>query len=290
MKIKVKDISPNPSQPRRHIDEDELRSLAESIRQDGLINPIAVEEHGDRYYLIDGERRWRAHQLLGLQEISAEVRPALNGTGKTDRLILAVVANLQRTDLSPIEEAHAYEELIDIGLSRTEIAARLAVSNQRIVSRLRLLELDPPIQDLVDQGLLPLDRRATDAILSIEDPEDRQVMAKRLGREGITIKTIVKACRNYNKVLEQRRNQRPALGVPAVDIGSRKAGRDPEEKWPQWDIVAQSGALPPWPMLIKAAQATCDDCALRPYASPQTCAECPGMDLIRRLVERANAR
>lgn len=162
MKIPVNQILPNPEQPRENFDQASLEELAASIREVGIIQPITVEisEDGQTYILHDGERRWRAAKLANLTEIPAEIvspLPAGEGAGgegdiSRQRLTRALVANVQRQDLSPLEVARAYQRLRDLGLTDTQIAAKVGKSRSSVTNARRLLELPQEVQALAGQN------------------------------------------------------------------------------------------------------------------------------------------
>ncbi|HUQ77705.1 MAG TPA: ParB/RepB/Spo0J family partition protein [Patescibacteria group bacterium] len=144
-------IRPNPRQPRQRIDPAELAGLAASIREHGVLQPILVTETLDGYQLVAGERRFRASQQAGLERIPAVIRQLAD----RDQLELALVENLQRADLGPMEEAHAYEALVsEFGLTHEQIAQRVGRAKSTITNTLRLLSLDPAVQEALVEGLL----------------------------------------------------------------------------------------------------------------------------------------
>jgi ParB/RepB/Spo0J family partition protein len=155
VKIPVDQIVPNPEQPRQNFDQDGLKELAQSIREVGVIQPITVEisEDGQTYILHDGERRWRAAQIAGLEEIPAEiVEPLGDDVSRRDRLTRALVANVQREDLSPLEVARAYQRLHDeMGLTDQAIADRVGKSRSAVANARRLLELPEEVQSLAGE-------------------------------------------------------------------------------------------------------------------------------------------
>lgn len=149
--IPISRIRANPWQPRRRMDEEALQQLAASIAEHGVIQPILVTELLDGYQLVAGERRFRAAQLAGLERIPAVVRQLVD----REQLELALVENVQRADLGPIEEAHAYRQLVDeFGLTQDDVATRVGRARSTIANTLRLLELDPSIQEAVSDGRL----------------------------------------------------------------------------------------------------------------------------------------
>jgi ParB family chromosome partitioning protein len=151
--LAVNEITPNPLQPRRHFAKAALEELAASLRQHGVLQPVVVTRSAaGGYHLITGERRWRAARLAGLERIPAVVREV---DSDTDRLALALIENLQRQDLTPIEEARAYHHLrSESGLSQEEIATQVGKDRSTVANSLRLLQLPLPVQELVDAGTL----------------------------------------------------------------------------------------------------------------------------------------
>lgn len=283
--IPISRILPNPEQPRRHFDQAELQGLADSIRENGLIQPIVVERAGDGYILHDGERRLRAAKLAGLEEIDAVVAPPSNGTASQDRLLRALVANIQRTDLTPIEEARAYARMRDEhSLNVVAIARRCGTYYARVYTRLKLLELDPEIQSCIEQGL-HTDERVHKAIQSIPDRQARIEFARRVTARRMSIKGILMAANHLVKALAARPSGN-GKEPPAVHIATRNARHRPAA----WDALRQAGKLPPWPIVEQAAHTACSACLLAANASPEVCSQCPAPAMIQYMIERANAR
>jgi ParB family chromosome partitioning protein len=150
--IDVDLIDPNPDQPRKHFDEGALQELAASIKQNGLLQPITVQPRaGGRFMIVAGERRWRAHRLLG----AAKVRAIVQDLDDRERDIAAIIENLQREDISQLEEGRAYQRMLDAGFTVDELATRLGLKQSwRITERTSLLRLRPEHQRLVEQGHL----------------------------------------------------------------------------------------------------------------------------------------
>jgi ParB family chromosome partitioning protein len=150
--VELVQISANPFQPRREFGEDDLRELSESIAQSGLIQPIFLRKHGQGYQIVSGERRFRAFQKLGLPRIPALVREQVSDR---DMRELALVENIQRVQLNGIEEAQAYEQLVnDLGLTHEQIAERMGKSRAAVTNTLRLLKLEPTVRDWLREGKL----------------------------------------------------------------------------------------------------------------------------------------
>ena len=172
--VPVEDIAPNPDQPRRHFDEETLAALAESIRRYGLLQPLVVRATGDRFELIAGERRLRAAQRVGLDRVPVVLREA----SPERRFEFALIENLQREDLSPLEEAEAYRRLIDeFGLTQEEIASRVGKSRPAIANALRLLALPDPVKAQVENRELSAGHAR--AVLSV-DPAEQTSFAREI--------------------------------------------------------------------------------------------------------------
>ena len=170
MKIDINSIDPNPRQPRTVFDEEELAGLAKTIKKHGIILPLAVELHGDRYVLIDGERRLRAARLAGLQEVDVEIKPSTNGRG-TDRLTKALIANIQRSSMGPVDEGRAYAQLVAELGSAEAVTEEIGVSNATVSLRLSLLEFPEEVQKLYNLKRLPMDTKVIAAFKRLKRDE-----------------------------------------------------------------------------------------------------------------------
>ncbi|MCS7161754.1 MAG: ParB/RepB/Spo0J family partition protein [Bacteroidia bacterium] len=183
--IPVSQIEPNPYQPRLDLKAEDLQELADSIRQHGLIQPITVRPVGDKYQLIAGERRWRAAQLAGLTHIPAYVRTADN----TQLLALALVENVQRQDLNPIELALAYKRLIEeCGLSQEAVAQYVGKSRPAVTNTLRLLRLPPEIQKALKEGTLSEGQARP--LLALETPEAQLQIFRLIQAKGLSAREV----------------------------------------------------------------------------------------------------
>lgn len=153
MSIAIADIHPNPAQPRRHFSEESLQELAASLKRHGLIQPILVRPHGGGYQIVAGERRWRAAQRAQLHQVKAIVRELSD----EETLEIALIENIQRQDLNPIEEAEAYRKLCDdFGHSQSELAAIVEKSRSHVANMMRLLELPLLVREMVIEGKLSM--------------------------------------------------------------------------------------------------------------------------------------
>jgi len=190
--LPIDEIRPNPLQPRRHFPATSLAELAASIRTHGLLQPVVVAPAAEGgYHLIAGERRWRASRLAGLTRIPAVVRQA---TGDTDQLALALIENLQREDLTPIEEARAYHHLrAELGLAQEAIAARVGKDRSTVANSLRLLGLPLAVQEAVDDGRLSAGHAR--ALAGLADAGRQQALAERCAREGWSVRELERRLR-----------------------------------------------------------------------------------------------
>lgn len=184
--IPVEQISPNPRQPRQVFDEEEMAELVHSIKEIGLLQPIVVRPTGpESYELIMGERRWRAHQKAGLRTISAVVRE----TTDEDLLRDALLENLHRSQLNPLEEAAAYQQLLeDFGCTQEELSEKIGRSRPQITNTIRLLKLPPAVQRRVAAGVLSAGHAR--ALLAVPNPELQDRLATRVVAEGISVRQL----------------------------------------------------------------------------------------------------
>ncbi len=188
--IPVDAIVPNPRQPRTRFSDEAIVALAESIEAVGVLQPIAVTKDGDRYVLISGERRWRAARRAGLETIPAVIR-AVDDRGS---LAEALIENVQREDLSPLEEAAGYQQLLeDYGMTHEELGQRIGKSRAAITNTLRLLQLPPLIQGMVERGELSAGHAR--ALLGIEDRKFAEHVATRAVEEGWSVRAVEEAAR-----------------------------------------------------------------------------------------------
>lgn len=181
--LSISEIVRNPNQPRKTFDEDKLAELADSIRQNGVLQPILVRRKGQKYEIVAGERRYQASKLAGLKEIPAVVREI-----DDDKVFqLALIENLQRSDLSPIEEAKGYKKLLTSrSLTQEELAKILSKSRSSIANTLRLMDLPVEVQHMMEQGLLTAGHAR--AILAVPSEEGRIKLAKKVVTESLTVR------------------------------------------------------------------------------------------------------
>lgn len=218
--IAVDQIEPSALQPRKHFDEDKLKELADSIRARGLIEPLVVRRKGEKFELIAGERRWRASREVGLQTVPVIVREA------SDRevLELALIENLQRADLNPVEEAQGFAELMErYGLTQEELAKQIGRSRVAIANTVRLLTLVEEGLQLLARGQITAGHAR--ALLGLSLPEQQKAALHVVVKEGLTVR--------QTEVLVQKWNQRDASSR------KRRAGRSPGADWRDLELRLQ---------------------------------------------------
>ncbi len=189
--IDIGDIVPNPQQPRARFDDEAISALADSIAELGILQPLVVTERADGgYALVAGERRWRAARRAGLAQVPAMVRTVDDERSLTE----ALVENLQRQDLTPMEEAAAYNQLLeDFGLTHEEVGRRVGKSRASVTNTLRLLQLPASIQGMVDRGELSFGHAR--ALVSLEDRKYAEHIAARAVEEGWSVRQVEEAVR-----------------------------------------------------------------------------------------------
>ncbi len=200
--VPVAEIVPNRHQPRQHFDETALRTLAASIKRDGLMQPIVVRPTGGGehpYELVAGERRWRAAQIAGLAVMPALVREL----DERQTAELALIENLQREDLNAIERAEAFQRLAErFGLAHDEIADRVGLDRSTVANLIRLLGLAPAVQQLVRDDLLSMGQAR--ALASVGDPAQQEALAKQAVREGMSVRDVEAAVRRATRPTEPK--------------------------------------------------------------------------------------
>jgi ParB family chromosome partitioning protein len=199
--IAVDQIHPNPKQPRRRFEGEAATGLAESIKAQGLLQPVVVRPRLEGgFELIAGERRWRAAREAGLATVPALVREA----DDRDSLLLALVENVAREDLSPVEEARGYAVLIDeFGLSLGDVAERVGKSKPTVSNRIRLLELPEDVLAMIARR--ELSEGHARAVLAVPDHDERRKLAKRIVREGLSVRAAERAARWAGAKTKERR-------------------------------------------------------------------------------------
>jgi len=185
LELKLDQVVPNPHQPRRAMNEGTIMELAASIRSTGLIQPIVVRPAGDRYELIAGERRWRAAKAAGLETVRAIIRES----SAFEQAQMALIENIQRENLNPIDRALAYKSLMtQLGLTQAELASRLGEERSSIANYLRLLDLQPAVQTMVANGELSLGHAKV--LAGVSDPADQERLAKIVVGQSLSVRNL----------------------------------------------------------------------------------------------------
>lgn len=182
-KLSIGDIVPNPNQPRTHFNETELNELSESIREHGVLQPLLVRKKGSKYEIIAGERRYQASKLADLTEVPVIIKDV----DDQQMMALALIENLQRSDLNPLEEAKGYRQLIDAsGMTQDALSKAVSKSRSAITNSLRLLDLPEPVQQLIFDGQLTAGHAR--AILAVPYEDARIKLAERVVKEGLSVR------------------------------------------------------------------------------------------------------
>ena len=246
-------VEPNPDQPRHDFDEEELQALADSITVHGIIQPLTVREMPNGYYqIIAGERRWRASRLAGLEEIPAVIIEA----DDKKAMELALIENLQRSDLNPVEEANGYDSLIrEYGLTQEEAAARVGKSRPAVANALRLLSLCEGVLDKVRSGELTAGHAR--AILQLKSEKKQLEAAQKISALGLSVRQAEMLCKNMtrepekqppivlevNYVAECEKNLSKHLGRGVKIVNGKRKGHFELEFYGQDDLQVLLDAL-----------------------------------------------
>ncbi|NLK74944.1 MAG: ParB/RepB/Spo0J family partition protein [Clostridiales bacterium] len=199
--ININEIEPNKSQPRKRFDEDTLMELADSIKQYGIIQPLILQKKDKYYEIIAGERRWRAARLAGVKKVPAIIKDYT----EQETMEIALIENIQREDLNPIEEAQAYQRLItEFNLKQDELAEKISKSRTAVTNTLRLLKLDHRVQQMIIDDMISSGHAR--ALLSIEDKENQYIVACKVFDEKMSVRDtekLVKKILNAKQVKEE---------------------------------------------------------------------------------------
>lgn len=199
--VKLTSIEPNGEQPRKKFDEEALQELADSIKEYGVLQPLLVKKTGDTYQIIAGERRWRAAKLAGLKEVPVIIREY----DRQQSVEIALIENVQRADLNPIEEAFAYQLLMqEFGLKQEEIAARVSKNRATITNSIRLLKLAEPVQRFLIEGKISSGHAR--ALLGIEDGEQQYAIAQQIAEKGLSVREVEKMVKLLSKPPKEKKS------------------------------------------------------------------------------------
>jgi len=211
LQVDIDLIDPSPYQPRTRFREEAIEELARSIRSSGIVQPLVVRRMGLRYQLIAGERRWRAAQRTALPRVPVVVRDVPEEVA----LEMTLVENLQREDLNPIEQARAFQRLTDqFSLTQEQVAERTGKDRATIANAVRLLKLEQPIQDLLEEGRLSAGHGR--ALLAIAEPKVRVELARRVARGGMSVRQVERLAARVGK-------PKPTPSVSPVDPNTKAA-------------------------------------------------------------------
>jgi len=215
--IDIKKIVANDKQPRRDFDELKLDELAESMKQHGVLQPVILRKKGNAFELVAGERRWRAAAKAGLEKIPAIIKELSDA----EVMEIALIENLQREDLNPIEEAMAYKTLMDdFGLTQEELSKRVGRSRSQIANTVRLLNLDKEIQELVIQNKLTAGHAR--ALLSIQDVRARIGLARKISQEDLSVRETEQLAKKLSEERKKAQRQKSQEINPVIlDITER---------------------------------------------------------------------
>ncbi len=212
--VDIDRIRPNPRQPREHFDEEALESMASSLRDRGMLQPLVVRREGDGYQLIAGERRWRAAQRAGWHRVPVVVREATT----LEALELALIENLQREDLNPLEEARAYEFLAsEAGLTQEQVAERVGRERSTVANYLRLLALPERVQELLVAGSLSMGHAR--ALLGLKAPAAQIRLAEAIAAQGLSVRQTEGRVRDARR---QASKTRPAAGQDPDTVAAQE--------------------------------------------------------------------
>lgn len=211
LELKISEIEPNRDQPRKAFDEEQLEELADSIRKYGVLQPLLVQKKGESYEIIAGERRWRAAKLAGLKMIPAVIREY----SPQQAMEIALIENVQREDLNPIEEAQAYQRLMqEFSLKQEEIAERVSKNRTTITNCMRLLNLAPEVQQMLIEGRIASGHAR--ALLAVADPYQQLELAKKVELERMSVREVEKAVKLLGKEKKEKKKSQVDEAVELV--------------------------------------------------------------------------
>lgn len=213
VELKISELEPNREQPRREFDEKAMAELADSIAQHGLLQPLLVRPlFGGGYQIVAGERRWRAARMAGLSEVPAVVREMSDH----EVMELALIENLQREDLTPLEEANGYQTLLDkYGMTQEEVAKTVGKSRPAVANALRLLHLPEAIREMVERGELSAGHART--LLAFPDEASMLEAAKKAVEQGISVRELERMAKKAAEAQKEGEKPRPTRRIPYFD-------------------------------------------------------------------------
>ncbi len=211
--VPITKVEPNRKQPRKLFDEDKLQELADSIKQFGLLQPILVQDRKEYYEIIAGERRWRAARLAGLKEVPVIIK----NYSDQEIVEIALIENIQREDLNPIEEAQAYKRLLEeFHLKQDEVAERVSKSRAAVTNSIRLLKLGDRVQQMVIDDMISTGHAR--ALLAVEDEEEQYNLAQKIFDEKLSVRDTEKMVKNLHKPVKTKKLDDKAMQAIYLDI------------------------------------------------------------------------
>ena len=284
VQISVSLITPNPKQPRKRFDPQELEHLTASVKEHGVIQPLLVcpANLDGIHILIAGERRLRAAKGADLKTVPAIIRDV----NTDDLAILALVENVVRDDMSPVEEGDAYLELRRIGKSNSEIARMIGTNDVRVGHCINCASLPDRTREMVHAGTLYRSNDFISVMLEIAgiDSAACDELAKEIVKKQPGLRAAKKSAKGvlaYLQNLSTKKNKDKRKPAPVLEIASSIAKTDIDLNEPGgWNVLQQAGEVPQWAMLAQAAVDICKRCELRDIASPQMCSACTAAQML----------
>lgn len=211
--IDIDEIKPNERQPRKAFDEEKIKELAFSIKEHGVLQPVILRKTKTGYELVAGERRWRAAKIAGIEKIPAIIKNLTDA----EVMQIALIENLQREDLNPVEEAMAYKTLMEeFGMTQEELAGRIGKSRSHIANTVRLLNLEDEIKEMINQGKITAGHAR--ALLSIDESRERIKIARKIAEENFSVRETEDLIKTYSsKAKEKRNNSKNQEINPAIN-------------------------------------------------------------------------
>ena len=216
--LRISEIEPNRSQPRKNFDDETISALADSIKQHGILQPLLVRPYGNGYQIVAGERRWRAARMLGMSEVPVQIKDLTD----SEAMQLALIENLQRENLNPIEEAQGYYELTEnFGMTQEEISKTVGRSRSAVANAMRLLSLPEEVRMMLEDGELSVGHAK--ALLSFDNDYDMIVAARKACGGKMTVRALEKMAQNAGKPEKEVSNERIDSYFKEMEIGLHEA-------------------------------------------------------------------
>ena len=201
--LKINQVEPNREQPRKHFEEDALLELADSIKQYGVLQPLLVRKRKDYYEIIAGERRWRAAKLAGVKEVPVIIKEYT----EQQAVEIALIENIQRENLNPIEEAMAFKKLLtEFNLKQDEVAERVSKSRTAVTNSMRLLKLGEKVQQMIIDDMITTGHAR--ALLAIDDEEQQYLLATKIFDEKLSVRDIEKLVKDLKKIKKNKKEEK----------------------------------------------------------------------------------